>query len=354
MLACSRENLEFYRSLSKGWPVELVLVRKKSEAKMRYALACLIAFALRSPTAYICLMKVLFFGSHQALRRFGANAIFTPTCVFNVFLDCPVRFTCIHDMQHEVNPQNFSLVRRVVRWAPYRAALLHASKVQVSSKAMMRELAGVAGPYLTRNLVYIPEFYSKGKFPRAAANRSWPDQAEKVLFYPAQAWPHKNHVFLIRALGAAQKKLNVRFRLELCGKDFGRMDTFREAAAEADLPLDYLGVVSDERLLDCYTSCWAVVLPTRYESSSLPAIEAFAVGALVIASDIPPLREFSETAPIVLFADDDVDSFVGAVEYALANERVLRSATDDAFVAFERGYEIDNIAKAYTDYFLAG
>ncbi len=141
--------------------------------------------------------------------------------------------------------------------------------------------------------MYIPEFYNKGKFPRAPMGRQWTED-ERFLFYPAQAWPHKNHLFLIHALGEAQKKLNVSFRLVLCGKDFGKLDTFLAAAGAAKLALDHLGVVTDQELLSSYSSCWAVVLPTRYESSSLPAIEAFAVGALVIASDIPPLREFSE------------------------------------------------------------
>jgi glycosyltransferase involved in cell wall biosynthesis len=256
-------------------------------------------------------------------------------------------------MQHEVNPGNFSLATRVARWAPYRAALLHATKVQASSKAMMRELELVAGALLTRNLLYIPEFYSKEKFPRAVMTREWSEDVEKVLFYPAQAWAHKNHLFLIRALGEAQKKLNVRFRLVLCGKDFGKLDSFRAAAAEARLALDHRGVVSDDELLECYRSCWAVVLPTRYESSSLPAIEAFAVGALIIASDIPPLREFSDTVPVVLFADDDVVSFVEAIQYALANEASLRKTMDGAFLAFERAYEIENVTKVYTDELLA-
>lgn len=353
VLACSSENLEFYRGISAGWSVELALVRRRSEARVRYALACVAAFALRSPAIYIFLMRVLFFRSHQALRRFGASAIFSPTCVFNVFLDCPVRLVCIHDMQHEVNPDLFPLIVRIARWAPYRAALLHASRVQASSRAMMRELQDVAGTVLTKNLIYIPEFYSKEKFPRAAAARCRAERNERVLFYPAQAWPHKNHFFLIRALGAAQQKLNVRFKLELCGRDFGNLDRFRKAAEEADLLLEHFGVVSQERLLDCYSSCWAVVLPTRYESSSFPAIEAFAVGALVIAADIPSIREFAEATAIVLFADYDTDSFIDAIQHALANEHILRKAMDSAFVAFERAYEIENVAKVYTDYLLA-
>ena len=353
VLACSRENVEFYRGISKGWPVELVLIRRKSEAKIRYSLACSIAFMLRSPAIYILLMKAFFFRSHQKLRKIGANAIFTPTCVFNVFLDCPVRLVCIHDMQHEVNPDNFTLATRVARWAPYRAALLHATKVQASSKAMMQELEDIAGTFLTRNLIYIPEFYSKEKFPRMAVAHEWTEKEEKILFYPAQAWPHKNHLFLIRALGEAQAKLNVRFRLVLCGKDFGNIETFRAAAGEANLALDHRGVVTDDELLRCYSTCWAVVLPTRYESSSLPAIEAFAVGALVVASDIPPLREFAENAPTILFTDDDVASFVAAIQRALANEASLRTAMEGGFSAFENTYELENITKGYARELLA-
>jgi glycosyltransferase involved in cell wall biosynthesis len=56
-------------------------------------------------------------------------------------------------------------------------------------------------------------------------------------------------------------------------------------------PARYLGRVSDAELKALYAGAACFVCPSLYEGFGLPAIEAMACGCVVLASDIPGLRE---------------------------------------------------------------
>ncbi|MCV7359270.1 glycosyltransferase family 4 protein [Mycolicibacterium fluoranthenivorans] len=53
----------------------------------------------------------------------------------------------------------------------------------------------------------------------------------------------------------------------------------------------HLGYVSDEQRNWLYSRCAAFLFPSRYEGFGLPPLEAACLGAPVIVSDIPPMRE---------------------------------------------------------------
>jgi glycosyltransferase involved in cell wall biosynthesis len=55
--------------------------------------------------------------------------------------------------------------------------------------------------------------------------------------------------------------------------------------------IDYVGRISDRRLLDYYRGARALLLTSHYEGSSLPGLEAMAAGCPVLASDIEAHRE---------------------------------------------------------------
>lgn len=116
------------------------------------------------------------------------------------------------------------------------------------------------------------------------------------------------------------------------------LDTAARAAQMAGLPLvvagasaasftgatvpsgvRWLGRVPDGDLPGLYGSAAALLYPSRYEGFGLPPLEAMACGALVVAADIPPLRETLSGAS-VLVAPDEPEKWAEAV----------RSVTSDA------------------------
>lgn len=61
---------------------------------------------------------------------------------------------------------------------------------------------------------------------------------------------------------------------------------------------------SDEVVAELYKSALALVYPSEMEGFGLPVAEAMACGCLVIASDLPSIREFAGAYPLYITAGD--------------------------------------------------
>ncbi len=118
----------------------------------------------------------------------------------------------------------------------------------------------------------------------------------KYFLYVGNAYPHKNLDRLLQAFSI----LNSHTNLVLVGKE----DYFykRLKRKVQDLKLSnkviFLQNVSDEDLTDLYKNALALVVPSLMEGFGLPAMEAMANKCLVLASDIPSLKEVCADAAI--------------------------------------------------------
>lgn len=108
------------------------------------------------------------------------------------------------------------------------------------------------------------------------------------LFYPAQFWPHKNHVNLLLALQCLEEDHGIRRDLVLTGYDAGNLDHVR--AVVTDLGLDdqvrFLGFIPQREVAVLYRLAGALVYPSLFGPDNLPPLEAFAFGCPVVASNI--------------------------------------------------------------------
>ncbi|MDQ8172232.1 MAG: glycosyltransferase family 1 protein [Gemmatimonadota bacterium] len=84
-------------------------------------------------------------------------------------------------------------------------------------------------------------------------------------------------------------------------KNFALVETL---ARQLGLPWKHAWRVSDAELATLYAGARAVLVPSREEGFGLPVLEAFAAGAPVVASDIPPIREVSGGLATLLHPDD--------------------------------------------------
>jgi len=115
--------------------------------------------------------------------------------------------------------------------------------------------------------------------------------------------PHKNHAVILRA--AARLEAPPRVRILGQGPEAGNL---RRLAAELGVELDLPGTwASDADILDAYRNARVVVAPSRFEGFGLTPLEGIAMGVPVIASDIPPHREFLGRAVRFFPPDDDVE-----------------------------------------------
>lgn len=133
-------------------------------------------------------------------------------------------------------------------------------------------------------------------------------------FYPAQMWPHKNHIILIEAIAllVKQKGAEVDFRLVFCGGDKGNSDWIKNAVKRLGLSdrVYFLGFVQPEELKALYEGALAVVMPTYLGPTNIPPLEAWMMKRPLIYSAHLP----EQVADAALMADaDDAESWAEAM-----------------------------------------
>lgn len=129
------------------------------------------------------------------------------------------------------------------------------------------------------------------------------------LFYPAQYWPHKNHVNLLMALHQLRSRNGLRLNLVFTGSDKGNRQYVHERIREwglSDQVFD-LGFVSREELNALYMNALALVYPTFFGPDNLPPLEAFALNCPVLASRIPGAEEQLGSGALLFDPADPAD-----------------------------------------------
>jgi glycosyltransferase involved in cell wall biosynthesis len=128
----------------------------------------------------------------------------------------------------------------------------------------------------------------------------------KYIFYPAQFWPHKNHLYILEGLKLLKEKYRVEIHALFSGFDKGNLRFILSKAKEFGIEnlIHYIGFVEDKELPYLYSQAIALVMPTYFGPTNIPPLEAFALGCPVLYSDLPGLREQVEGAALLLKLDD--------------------------------------------------
>ena len=147
--------------------------------------------------------------------------------------------------------------------------------------------------------------------------------AVPYLFYPAQFWPHKNHVCVLEAIRSIRENRGIDLHVAFVGSDYGNENYVHSAAQRlgvADL-VRFLGFVSRDELISLYRGALALVYPSYFGPENLPPLEAFALGCPVIAARVPGAEE--QLGDAAILADPaDADGFATAI-IRLAEDSVL-------------------------------
>ena len=144
------------------------------------------------------------------------------------------------------------------------------------------------------------------------------------LFYPAQFWPHKNHVAIIEAVKKLKEDHNETFHVVFTGSDKGNLSYVKAFAKESGVSdqVHFLGFVSVEELVAFYKNAFALVFASYFGPNNIPPLEAMAFGCPVIAADVPGVQEQLGDAAL-FFAPQDVTNLVQRI-ISLAQQNDLR------------------------------
>lgn len=144
------------------------------------------------------------------------------------------------------------------------------------------------------------------------------------LFYPAQFWPHKNHVNLLLAAAKLKAEDQIDLPVVFAGSNKGNEQYVRTFAAELKPAIDvaFLGFVPTEDLIALYRGAFALTYVTYFGPENLPTLEAFALGCPVVASDVDGAR--AQLGDAALLVDPREPSEIAAAIKSLHDDKNLR------------------------------
>jgi glycosyltransferase involved in cell wall biosynthesis len=178
------------------------------------------------------------------------------------------------------------------------------------------------------NVLVVP--FPAPAFPSEDHHR-FPDVREKYgirgdfLFYPAQFWPHKNHVNVLIALALLKRERGITIEMVFTGSDKGNAQHVIEKIAELGLQdqVHMLGFIPREDLRALYSKAQALTFATFFGPDNIPPLEAFALGCPVIASRVSGAQEQLGDAAL-FFEPSDPQDLASAI-LTLLHDRQMRA-----------------------------
>lgn len=294
----------------------------------------------------------LFFGDVVRLMDQHSDLIYTPTTVLFPYTFSKPTILSMHDIQQVHFPQFFSRAELIKRKVRFAISAEQATYLQASSEFIKQDLLEHFEGLKPEQVVVIPEGVTEDEF---ASRKEGGDVRAKYgipadfLFYPAQLWPHKNHITALKALERLRRDHGMTISLVLTGAEFAASgEIFDFIRAHGMDYVHYLGKVPFEDLVALYQSARFFITAVLYESSSLPLLEAAAAGCPLIASDTPPNREMSRILNIELFEPLDDCGLADLLSRIWNDDRLIEQQIlhNSKHIGY---YSWDNAAKRYLE-----
>jgi glycosyltransferase involved in cell wall biosynthesis len=245
----------------------------------------------------------------------------------------PFAYT-LHDLQQLHYPQNFSRLQRLWRHQIYTRVSARARRIICESEYVKADIISFYG-VAAEHIAVIPapphgNFLSAPGEAQLQAVRTRLHLPQHFLFYPAHFWRHKNHMRLIEAFRDVSREVPD-LGLVLTGKQ-------HEAYAEVMRAIEtfglrekviHLGYVTLGDIQAIYHLATALVMPSLFESVSIPIYEAFQAGTPVAASNVVALPEQVGEAGL-LFDPTSVASIRDAILEIVNNPAPAKVRADRA------------------------
>lgn len=247
---------------------------------------------------YFFLRKPLFFTKKEEAAFRDISVFLSPTISTypHFYLNKPFVFT-LHDMQECYYPNFFTKKELVLRWLLNRTLSRSANKIICESNFVKNDI--VKFTRVNEGKVNViqtppPENFLNFKFndKNFELIKEKYNLPEKFIFYPAQCWLHKNHIKLVEAFEIVAKKHKDIF-LVLTGSQSNNYNTLVNRITELNLNerILHLGYIDYEDLSYFYKLSQFLVMPTLFESVSIPIYEAFSLEVPVCSSNVVALPE---------------------------------------------------------------
>lgn len=282
----------------------------------------------------------------------GSDVIYTPMATLGFYNLQKPTILSMHDIQHVHYPQFFSWLQRLSRNVRYPLSARCATYIQASSEFIRKDFLHNFPWLKSDNVIVIPEGVSISEFssPSTLDVVSKYGIPRNYMFFPAQIWPHKNHITVLKALNYLKKSKGLEIPLVMTGGRYNdSAEVFSYIEANRMDNVFYLGKVPFDDMVALYQQAHFFITAVLYESSSLPFLEAAASGCPILASDTPPNRELAKRLKATLFDPLDDCQLRDIIENVWLDNG-LRKSHIDFNVNAVHYYHWDNVAQRYLDF----
>lgn len=235
----------------------------------------------------------------------------------------------LHDLQEQHFPERFSWQQRQWRRRVHKSLSTRASAIICEASHVREDVVASFGVPQERVINLVAPPFARMRVPVTRADlenvRTRHALPEKFIFYPARFWPHKNHARLIEAFKLVVSQYHD-VQLVLTGNEADECESLMSlvSALRLNSSVRHLGYLEQSDLDAIYQLATALVMPSLYESVSIPIFEAFQLGTPVAASNVLSLPDQVGDAGL-LFDPHSVESIANSIATIVRNSE-LREA----------------------------
>lgn len=241
------------------------------------------------------------------------------------FIEAPFVLT-VWDLEHRLQPYfpevSLSGWTFDSRESFYKNAIPKATYITIGTEEGAKQIEHFYGFPIERIKILpfsTPQFvYSEKEDDTILAKNEL--EKNQYLFYPAQFWPHKNHIRLVKSLDILRKQ-GINLKIAFSGSDKGNMTYIKEKVKEYNLEnsVKFLGFVSESELISLYKNAFAMTYLSVFGPNNIPPLEAMALDCPVICANARGMEEQLKNAALFFERTDEKD-LAEKIEYLLENK----------------------------------
>ena len=234
----------------------------------------------------------------------------------------------LHDLQEKYFPSFFSRKELFLRKIINKAMIKNSKGIICESEFVKRDILKFYNGYNPKvNVLKIPpaNFFKDFMFNDEDARviKSKYKLPDSYLYYPAQFWSHKNHINLLRAVKILKNR-DINVNLVFSGSDKGFLNQIKSNIKELNLTKNvvFTGYIDFSHIPYLYKLSNGLVLPSLFESISIPVFEAIELNVPIISSNLNGLIEQTRNEG-VYFDPENCSDIAEKIEMLFLDNKII-------------------------------